>query len=317
MSEVTTYTPIQVFQSDPTRTLTLRNAFVADVNRRFRDLTRVITEAVVEQDCFGLGVNVLTETTPPGYRQFAFGTSQDKVEAFMKWLLEQEEKGLLEIKRMPRLSGSSEAPWTDMYIWDSYKRGVQRARYELKKAGYDVPTVEASGGAEAMMSAHFHAERVAIMFTRTFSELKNITAAMDNQISKVLSQGIVDGDGMRYLARKLVATINGSGIGELGITDTLGRYIPAQRRAMMLARTEVVRAHHIANIMEYRTWQAFGVQVIAEWSTAGDERVCSRCSSLHGNRFTLNEIEHMIPVHPSCRCIAIPIASTPDKSKIS
>lgn len=145
-----------------------------------------------------------------------------------------------------------------------------------------------------------------LLFTRVYTELKNITSAMDLQISKVLSQGLIDGDGPRLLARKLISTINGTGMGDLGLTDTLGRFIPAQRRAEMLARTEIIRAHHQATIQEYRNWGIEGITVLGEWMTAGDERVCFRCSSLQGKIFTLDEIEPMIPLHPMCRCIALP-----------
>jgi SPP1 gp7 family putative phage head morphogenesis protein len=139
-----------------------------------------------------------------------------------------------------------------------------------------------------------------------FQDLKGITATMDTQISRILAQGMVDGDGPRLIARKLLSTINGTGTGELGITDTLGRFIPARRRAEMLARTEIIRAHHLATIAEYRNWGVLGISVKGEWRTAGDSRVCEKCQQLEGKVFTLDEIEPMIPLHISCRCIALP-----------
>jgi SPP1 gp7 family putative phage head morphogenesis protein len=129
---------------------------------------------------------------------------------------------------------------------------------------------------------------------------------MENQISQVLAQGMIDGDGPALLARKLIAVIEGRGMGTLGVTDTLGRFIPAATRANMLARTEIIRAHHLATIQEYRNWGVEGVFVMAEWMTAGDDRVCDKCNSLQGQIFTLDEIEGMIPAHPNCRCIALP-----------
>jgi SPP1 gp7 family putative phage head morphogenesis protein len=129
---------------------------------------------------------------------------------------------------------------------------------------------------------------------------------MEQQISRVLSQGLIDGDNPILLARKLVAVIDGTGAGKLGITDTLGRFIPAKRRAQLLARTEIVRAHHLATVQEYRNWAVQGVVVKAEWMTAGDNRVCNQCADLQGSIFTLDEIQNMIPLHPQCRCVALP-----------
>lgn len=310
MSEVSTYSNLQVLRYDPTRTLTLRNAFAREMNKRFNDLIRVIKKAVVEQDCFGLAIHTMAAVEAPGHGAFSFPRNDQKVEAFMRWLRLQEEKGLLETIQLRRIGDAVERGWTNIFIQDSYKRGVQRARYEMKKAGYDVPGVDQSGGIDVVLSAPFHIDSVGLAFTRAFEGLKGITAAMDAQISQVLAMALIDGDGARVIARKLVATINGAGLGDLGITDSLGRFIPAKRRAMMLARTEIIRAHHMANIQEYKNWRMSGVIVVAEWGTAGDDRVCSECASLHGNRYTLETIEHMIPRHPNCRCIAIPVERT-------
>ena len=51
----------------------------------------------------------------------------------------------------------------------------------------------------------------------------------------------------------------------------------------------------------------FNVIVKAEWMTAGDDRVCPICASLQGQVFSLDEIEPLIPRHPNCRCIALPL----------
>jgi len=305
-TETATYSNLQVLQYDPTRTVMLRNAFVRAMNKRFNKLIRVIRQAIVDQDCFGLQIYTAAEVEPPGYQAFNFPRNSQKVDAFMRWLRLQEERGLLQTIELQRIGEGVEQAWTNIFISDSYKRGVWRARYELKKKGYPVPGVEQSGGIDVIMGTPFHIDMVGLAFTRAFEGLKGITAVMDTQISQILAMGLVDGDNPRVLARKLVSVINGSG-GDLSITDSLGRFIPAKRRAAMLARTEIIRAHHLANIQEYKNWGALGVIVVAEWGTAGDDRVCTECAGLHGNRYTLNEIEHMIPRHPNCRCIAIPV----------
>ncbi len=296
---------------DPTRTTTLRNAFVADMRRRFSELTRVVRQTVDENDAFGLRLGTVAtpfafqmNPAPPG--AFAFPRSADKVAAFMRWFQTQVDTGVLSVIELDQVGVGVEGAWTNKYIQDSYKRGVIRARYELTKAGFDVPSIDATGGIAISFNTPFHLDRVGLLYSRTFSELKGITAQMDQQISRVLAQGIADGDGPLLLARKLVSSINGSGMGELGITDTLGRFIPAQRRAEIMARTEVIRAHHQATIQEYRNWAVEGVVVKGEWMTAGDNRVCNQCADLEGSVFPLDVIDKMIPLHPQCRCIALP-----------
>jgi len=312
--KTTTHTSININTYDPTRTTVLRNMFVRDVRRRFDELTTVIRRAVDEEDCFGLrpGTVRTFQLTSPGAGQFAFPRSADKVEAFIRWLEIQQERGWLEVRTIEQVGVGIEGAWTNRYVFDSYKRGVIRARYELKKAGFSVPDIDATGGIIISMSTPFHIDRLGLLYSRVFSELKGITAIMDQQISRILAQGIADGDNPRLLARKLVSVINGTGMGELGITDTLGRFIPARRRAEILARTEIIRAHHQATIQEYRNWALEGVYVQAEWVTAGDDRVCKKCEEKtkdsNGNNiiYTLDEIEPMIPLHPQCRCVALP-----------
>ena len=299
---------------DPTRTTSLRNAFARALRKRFNELARVIRQAVADEDIFGLqtGLNITAfSLTPPGPGVFAFPRSADKVDAFMKWLQLQTDKGILQTIELQRSGVGVESAWTNTYIQDSYKRGVLRARYEMQRAGYSIPSIAETGGIDIALGGNpFHVDRLGLLYTRVYSELKGITGAMEQQISRVLAQGIGDGDNPRLLARKLVSTINGTGMGDLGIRDTLGRFIPARRRAEILARTEIVRAHHQATIQEYKNWGVEGVRVRVEWSTADDERVCDRCSGLQGQTFTLEEIEGMIPLHPQCRCLALPFRDT-------
>lgn len=316
MEEIAVYSETFRKNYDPTHTTALRNAFAKDMTRRFTELIRAIRTGVDKNDCFGLKKKVHTlQVTPPVEGAFAFARSQAKLAEFMKWLQRQVDLGIITVQDIKQVGTGVEAMWTNQYISDSYKRGILRARYELDKAGYDVPSVEDSGGAEIIMSTPFHMDRVGLLYTRVFNDLKGITDTMDSIISRILAQGLADGDGPALLARKLIAAINGAGMGDLGITDTVGRFIPAMRRAIILARTEVIRAHHVATIQEYRNWGVLGIYVKGEWRTAGDMRVCPECAKMEGKIFTLDEIEGLIPLHPMCRCIALPYVEELQKYK--
>lgn len=295
-------------QRDPSQTTSLRNAFVGQMNKRFRHLRGLITKSIVDEDVFGLKdpgtMRVVTMQTP-GRRAFDFPRSSDKIAAFMEWLQQQIDNEILQVAQFTQVGTGVEAAWTNIFIQDSYRRGVIRARQQLRQAGFDIPTLEATGGIAASMSLSFHVDRVGLLFTRAFGDLKGITDAMASQISRVLSQGIADGLSPRTLARHLNAVIRGGGA-ELGITDTLGRYISAERRARMLARTEIIRAHAEAQLQEYKNWGVEGVNVKAEWITAGDNRVCQLCADLEGSVFTIEVAQGMIPLHVSCRCAWLP-----------
>lgn len=307
MSELLIHTETARANYDPTHTTELRNLFANDMKRRFAELVSVIKTSVDKNDCFGLRERPHTlQMVPLSKKAFEFVRSERKLTEFMTWLDRQVKAGIVTTGDLEQIGVGIEAFWTNKYIFDSYKRGVIRARYEMIKAGADVPSMEKTGGIGASMGTPFHLDRIGLLFTRVYTELKGVTEAMDALISRILSQGLIDGDGPVLLARKIASTIKSSNLGELGIKDSLGRFIPAARRAELIARTETIRAHHLATIQEYRNWGLLDIVVKGEFWTAGDDRVCSKCASLHGKIFTLDEIEPMIPVHPLCRCIALP-----------
>lgn len=294
---------------DPSRTTALRNAFARRMRGRFNRLIQEITKAVSTEDVFGLLGNEprVTVLQTPGPRRFAFSRDSRKVAAFMDWLDRQVKDGVLSVTEISQVGEGVERAWTNLYIDNAYRRGVARARYQMRRAGFDVPPLDATGGIDAAMGTLFHVDRVGLLYTRVFNELQGITAAMDQQISRILAEGLAKGLHPRTLARMMRATITGRGMGDLAITDRLGRFIPARRRAEMLARTEVIRAHASGQLQEFKNWRVEQVGVVAELQTAGDERVCPECSALENELYTIEEAQNIIPVHPNCRCIWLPL----------
>ncbi len=293
-------------QVDPTRTLTLRTAFAREMTKRFRELRGIVRKAIVQDDVLALrepSNAIMGLVSSPGDRAFNFPRSQDKIAAFMDWFNAQVDEGILETTTREQLGTSIENAWTNTYIRQGYERGVIRGRGELLKGGFNVPSLAESGGIAAAFNQPMHLDRAGVLFTRTFNDLKGITDAMSSQIARTLAQGISEGIGPNELARQLTKVIGG----DIGITDTLGRFIPAERRAKILARTEIIRAHHEGTIQEYENWRVANVIVKAEFTTAGDDRVCPDCLDLEGHVFTLEAIRGLIPVHPMCRCIALPV----------
>lgn len=300
---------------DPTHTTSLRNRFARQMRKRFDFLYSLVRKAIVVDDCFALKEekNLLTMVgeagLTPGHRAYEFMTSQEKLQAFMEWIREQEKRHVLQVTRIPQLGSAREEAWTNLYIDSAYRAGVARAREQIGV----LPSLAGKiGEAPVSFLGPFHMDRVGLLYLRVFTDLQGITEAMDTLISRALAQGMAEGRNPRQIAQIMNKIITGGG-GDLSMTDTLGRFIPAKRRAEILARTEIIRAHHLATIQEYRNFGVLGVKVKAEWRTAGDDRVCDECAEMEGKIFTLDEIEFMIPAHPQCRCIALPLDVTDQK----
>jgi hypothetical protein len=277
-------------QVDPTRTKTLRDRFAADVTRRFRKVARLIRESVDTNDCFGLREQPITLEAIPE-REFEFLRDDEKLVEFMKWLREQVQENVFEIVTYDRIGETITGLWTNLYIDSAYKQGIRRARQEMRKAGAEVPDIgnDYIDEINVAFNSAVHSDRVAVLYTRVFEELEGITSVMDQQISRILSEGLIQGWSPERIARELVDRVE-----KIGIT-----------RARMLARTEIIRAHHLATVQEYRNAEIQGVTVQAEFTTAGDGRVCTRCKALARNKkketiiYTLDQIEGLIPVHPN------------------
>lgn len=269
---------------DPTRTTTLRQQFEADLARRFRAIGRAIIKRIGDEDGFGLKAN---------RGQFDFPRSDQKVAAFMDWLQQQVNAGVLEIRKGETLQQAGQRAWTNTYIQTAYQKGVAQSAFRMRSQGATV----APEWVETAFTRPFHADRVGLAYTRTFNDLRGITAEMDKQISRTLANGLAEGRGPMEIARSLVDRVE-----KIGVT-----------RARALARTEVVAAHAQASLNTYSEAGLEGVQVEAEFATAKDDKVCVECQSLEGKTFTMQEAQGVIPVHVNCRCVWLPVVKNPRK----
>ncbi|MDD3631052.1 MAG: minor capsid protein, partial [Bacteroidales bacterium] len=192
--------------------------------------------------------------------------------------------------------------WGNVYIFESYKRGVQDIRFDLRQQGiYDFKDFD------AVMHTPVHLERVAQMFLRNYENLKGITSDMSKQLANALSEGFINGLSPRDIAKNLVELIEKGKMADISIKDKLGRTISTKRRASLLARTECIAAHINGAVEECLRMGYEKGQIFAEFIAGYDDRVCDECARLHMEVFTLEEIRNMIPMHPQCRCTFVPI----------
>jgi SPP1 gp7 family putative phage head morphogenesis protein len=217
----------------------------------------------------------------------------------LEWLDQQQEERLLELEVGPPMGGEL---WANVYVRSAYRKGLNDAYMQAKKndflpeeeMGIFVPTYAAQQFADSAFSTPLHADRVGIIYSRTYHNMQGITKATGQKVSNILALGMAEGRSPRELAR----TINKE-ISNIGIV-----------RARALARTEVIHAHAEATLNAYEQFGALEVKLKAEWSTVGDRRTCPDCESMDGEVFDLKKAHGMIPLHPNCRCAWIPVDET-------
>lgn len=269
-------------QIDPTHTLTIRRSFMSEASRRWRAVASAVRKALIDRHVLGLTANA---DLPPE-RAFAFESDPRKVDDFMNWLDEMVDDEILEVTEGPITGGQ---PWSNKYIRRAYGRGTEDAWMAMKKA--DLVDPDEAFDLEAAFRQPFHADRAALLYQRTYSEIKGATEAMKTALHRELTQGISEGDGPRSIARKLKDVFEGKA---------------GRQRALTIARTETIRAHAEASLNSYEQVGLQDVQVEAEWSTAGDDRVCELCLPLDGVVMPIKEARGLLPRHPNCRCAWLP-----------
>ena len=305
---------------DPTRTKLIRKAFEREIGRRIALLKRDVWDFMVTLDALALGErnknplvrlqefgdqglaaellkgraahSGLVRNVQP--REFEFRSAPDKLRAFREWLQAQIEARVIS----PRAGDNPRRPWTYRYLESAYRRGLLNAYIAAKKGEADIDRTQ-----EQFLRSSFGAPettaKIELLATRAFEDLKGVTQEMATQMNRVLAQGVVDGKNPREIAREMVKRVDGL----------------TKKRALLIAQTEVINAHAEGQLDGFEELGIDDLGVMAEWSTAGDDRVCPRCAEMEGKKFTVEEARGLIPLHPRCRCSWIPYVGPPPKKK--
>lgn len=270
---------------DPTLTSTLRNAFVGDVNKRFRAIKGDVRRIVEELDVLHLG-RQSAENSAPDPRDYEFLSDSEKRQRFQAWLREQVDGGVLEPAEGRAVRRGEH--WTSQYVQKGYTKGVTDAGAKIRQQGSDAQVFE---NLEDIFNQPVHSSKIELVYTRAYDGLEGITQEMDTQISRELSNAISQGWNPRKAAREINDRVDA-----IGMT-----------RARTLSQTEIIHAHAEGTLDRFESEGFTEVEADVEHRTADDSRVCPTCASLQGNTYTLAEARGRIPIHPRCRCSWIPI----------
>lgn len=268
---------------DPTQTARVVGSFERDLIGRWRRVANGIQQVIVEEDGFGY------ERRGGAWNaKFDFPRSDRKVAAFMAWLRKMQNDEVLEVREGVSVEKAAATAWSNKYISSAYQKGIARSAAQMRKGGLKIT----DRWVNAAFFRPIHADRIGLIYTRVYSDLRGITTAMDAKISRTLALGMAEGQAPKVIARQLVDEVKSLGI----------------QRSRVIARTEVIRSHAEATLNTYEEAGLEDVGVQAEFTTAGDNRVCQKCKSLEaGNPYKMKNARGMIPAHPNCRCAWIPL----------
>lgn len=152
------------------------------------------------------------------------------------------------------------------------------------------PTTSAS--ISVLFNAPVHRETIDILRQRNTHAIQGITDETNKAIGRELTDGVLSGEGIPDLTKRLVSVIDDVSI----------------PRARTIARTEVMYA---SNKGIRKNWETMGFSKFS-WKTHHDERTCDICGPLDG-KIIPDEQPDDPPAHPNCRCIMLPVIEKKEK----
>lgn len=263
---------------DPTKTLTIRNKAVSQIGRRFNEIKRVVTETIVSN-------KVLTNASAAPHSRFAFLRDPEKIDEFAQWLHTQIEAEILTSSRV-------RSHWLNAFVSAGYASGFRKTRVALGRK-YRLPH-------DSVFANPAHVERARLLYIRTLSQLRGVTGVMEQQMVRILADGILQGKGAREVARQLNDRV-----------DKIGKV-----RSRLIARTEIVNAHNVASISEGQSISsAIGERVDYIWLTALDGRERDSHRARHKQVYSKSKVDALIG-EPNCRCSVSAWLDDFDKNKL-
>ena len=236
--------------------------------------------------------NALTVNT-----RWQFLTDSEKLEEFKAWIKAQVSQNVL------AAAGAVTDPdhWLRRHIANTYRKGMSRAFDALKRPELARRLDFFKGRRDEFLRQSFarpvSVDRVKLLVARTFNDLEGVANAMATQMQRTLGDGFIRGDSPFDIARQL-----NKDVADIG-----------KKRARMIARTEVVRAHNEGQLDAMKDLGVTQVGVAVEWRTSGlgitargNASPCSLCAPLNGIVMDVDTAHGMLPRHPNCMCSFLP-----------
>jgi hypothetical protein len=274
---------------DPTRTLDLRRKFIRSLEKRWKRVSRLVTEAVATQDMFGLSL-------ANAHALQIVAMSSGRVPAFQQWI---------DAALADTILGMDRELWIGGFIREAYQRGWTAATLQV---GRDLP---------------LNIDRADIITKLTIAELQGVIEAFSQRAVRAFSDGLmshlppatvarsirkeVDKVGIvrsRMTVQSMVVRANGEAA--LDCFQTAGRThvdvlpetmpSPGRMHAIRDAKARSRRARR-------RGTRSATVEVL----TAGDDDVCIICQDIsESGPYAIADARGLIPAHPNCRCAFVP-----------
>jgi SPP1 gp7 family putative phage head morphogenesis protein len=169
------------------------------------------------------------------------------------------------------------------------------AQYPIMSGG---STALAAVGASGTFTA-IHLPVMSYLQDYQLGLIKRVTQEIRDQVKEELKRGYIMGESIPNIAKRLRNTKLGKGV-----------WPSAEKRAVVVARTEIIRASNMGSREVARNYGVKRMSILV----AADERTCSFCGPLTNKIFPIDKIPRGgPPFHPRCRCYQVPDVATTEE----
>ena len=207
---------------DPSRTGAIVNGWVKEARARTQRLRTEVKEAMIPFMLSMADQPVKTNASRKD-RRYQYRLSPQKLDNFSGWLKGRVQNNMLGITPDQKEQVFQGRWWSGKFVQSAYKKGMTRAITELKKAGhpgyknvmpsgsdslilpgtqFEVRQDSLTASVASAFNRPINADRVAMLYARTFEAMDGISSAMGNSMSGILAQGMVDGESPYSLAHR-------------------------------------------------------------------------------------------------------------------
>lgn len=144
------------------------------------------------------------------------------------------------------------------------------------------------------------ADKHALRFLQNynFDQVMNLHWDLRGQIRQTIWKGVLEGKTPRSIGLSLTNVINDPLPVIDKATGKVRMLLSARERALLIARTETMRAVNQGSLIAF---QQFGVDSVSIQNVS-DGRLCNYCASIgRGGPYGLDNVPYL-PAHPRCRC---------------
>lgn len=308
----------QTVSVDPTGTGRLRAAFNSTLAIRWRGLRVLARKMIVDQDLLSMGGRGLMQPSNPVVQGGATRTQM-----FQRWFDYMAQAQVLQ----------GDGSYVREFIQRGYDAGQAFAQSEVgvvtsPVAGDRVETilqlavVELQGIIEAVSQGAVRAVANGILHAQRPAAIARAVNAAIDRVGVPRSTALVELIVVKAFSEASLDVYASAGVQRVGLVpETLiatprdaRRVTPTGRAGTRSRRGEGPGVRTIQRIKKQEREIAQAAGSLVRVKTAGDKKVCKVCRGIASRGpYRINTARSLIPAHPRCRCVFIPVRSTRDE----